>query len=174
MFYGSPFYLCGKVHHAQCSFRLHIQFGPQHCGGGLAECARSRQVQGIQCGNPCWNTAESLRDSELAGKGYDISALTCKNWERYSAPSAPIIHLLITVCAYAALEKCPVNMENGIKVHWEIEDPTITQGSVEMKRLAFETIYRQISEKVTALVDIPLNKLDQTTARRVLRRIGCI
>lgn len=65
-------------------------------------------------------------------------------------------------------------MENGIKVHWEIEDPTITQGSVEMKRLAFETIYRQISEKVTALVDIPLNKLDQTTARRVLRRIGCI
>ncbi len=70
------------------------------------------------------------------------------------------VDLVITVCDSAAGEACPLWLEPTPKVHWGIPDPAHVSGDQATVAAAFEATYRNLEERVGALVALPVEDLD--------------
>jgi protein-tyrosine-phosphatase len=106
----------------------------------------------------------------LAGQGYSTNGLRSKSWSEFSAPGAPEIDFIFTVCDNAAAETCPVWPGRPVTAHWGIEDPAATEG--EAQQLAFWTAYRQLERRIDLFLALPLASIDRMTRANRLREIG--
>lgn len=104
--------------------------------------------------------------------GYDSSNLRSKSWDEFATTQAPHMDFVVTVCDDAAGEVCPIWPGKPMTAHWGFQDPAACQGSDEEKRKVFERVFRQILNRVTHLVNLPLNVLDRNAIQRELRAIG--
>ncbi|MGR3434718.1 MAG: arsenate reductase ArsC [Shimia sp.] len=59
----------------------------------------------------------------LAEEGYDTSAARSKSWDEFATPDAPRMDAVITVCASAAGETCPIWPGAPVRAHWGVDDP---------------------------------------------------
>ncbi|MDD3288609.1 MAG: arsenate reductase ArsC, partial [Alphaproteobacteria bacterium] len=81
--------------------------------------------------------------------------LTSKSWD-----NLPIIpDIVITVCADAASEACPVYLGSALRVHWGLDDPVRVIGSDEEINAAFMNAYRFLYARIEAFFALPLNDL---------------
>jgi arsenate reductase len=108
----------------------------------------------------------------LADLGYDVSDLRSKSWEEFGGPNAPKMDFIITVCDNAAGEACPYWPGHPLVAHWGIPDPAEVEGTDEQKRAAFQDAYRRLMNRVTALINLPMEGLSLTDLKAALNEIG--
>lgn len=104
--------------------------------------------------------------------GYPRSRLNSKNWDEFATPGAPAMDFIITVCDNAAGEVCPVWPGKPVTAHWGFPDPAAVEGSDDEKRAAFKQVFHGISNRVKALLSLPLDRLDALSIQSELRKIG--
>ena len=85
--------------------------------------------------------------------GYATDALQSKSWDEFAEADSPTMDYVITVCSNAAGEVCPVWPGHPMKDHWDISDPAGVEGPREEKRRAFLAAYRDIEQRVGALLE---------------------
>ena len=111
---------------------------------------------------------------QLAALGYPLDTLRSKSWGEFARPGASQMDFVITVCDKAVGEVCPVWPGQPISAHWGFEDPAAVEGGDEVKRRAFDRIFRQITNRVRIFMSLPLEKLDKLAIKREMDSIGHI
>lgn len=94
----------------------------------------------------------------LARHGISLPEARSKSWDEFAAPGAPAIDYIITVCAGAAGETCPVWIGHPTTAHWGIPDPAHVE-PLAARIAAFEVAYQQLERRVRALLALPLESM---------------
>ena len=118
-------------------------------------------------GLPRW---EALQQIESAG--ISISGLRSKSWDEFSAPDAPRLDFVFTVCDNAAKEQCPYWPGQPMTAHWGIPDPAAVQGTPEEIARAFRDAFTVLGRRIGLFLSLPLGTLDGMAIKREIDRIG--
>lgn len=108
----------------------------------------------------------------LGDHGYPSDGFRSKSWDEFSAPGAPSMDFIFTVCDSAAGEACPVWPGHPVSAHWGIEDPAAVGGGDIDKMRAFNQAFRFMRNRIAAFIALPLKSLDAMTLSRRLVDIG--
>ena len=108
----------------------------------------------------------------LRNQNHDVADLRSKSWEEFAGDSAPEMHFVFTVCDNAAGETCPIWPGQPMTAHWGVPDPAASGGSEAEQRQAFAEAYRQLNNRISAFVNLPLRSLDQMALKTRLDEIG--
>lgn len=142
----------------------------------MAECLLNRLGHGrfhaFSAGSHPTGAVHPLALALLRRHDYAVEGLRSKDWNEFSAPHAPRIDCVITVCDSAAGEVCPVWPGEPITAHWGFADPAAATGSEAERKSAFADVYRQLHEHLEMLVRLPLEQLDRVTLQEQIREIG--
>ena len=142
----------------------------------LAEAIINREGQGrfraYSAGSQPKGRPNPLALELLSGLGYDTSGLRSKPWSEFAGADAPKMDVIITVCDGAAGESCPHWPGHPLVAHWGIPDPAEVTGTPEQKRAAFQDAYRQLMNRTTALVTLPIDKVSLSELKARIADIG--
>lgn len=103
---------------------------------------------------------------------YDTSTLRSKSWEEFTAPGAPELDFVFTVCDNAANEVCPVWPGQPISAHWGLADPSAAKGNDSERHFAFADTHRMLHQRISIFTNLPLGSLDKLSLQRRLDDIG--
>jgi arsenate reductase len=92
-----------------------------------------------------------------------------KSWDEFSGVDALPMDIVITVCASAAGESCPVWQGSPVTVHWGIPDPA--HAPHEEQAAAFDLAYRQLRSRIEQTLELPLESMDVRQRKDALQRI---
>jgi len=106
----------------------------------------------------------------LQNAGVDTTGYRSKSWDEFSGPDSPEMRIVITVCDSAAAETCPYWPGSPVQVHWGYPDPS--NAPEDQKAQAFETTRRSISDRMTQLLELPLETMGNAELERSLLRIA--
>lgn len=96
----------------------------------------------------------------LARHGYPLDGLRSKSWDEFTAPEAPSIDLVITVCDNAAGETCPVWPGHPVRAHWGLPDPAAVEGDDAEVDAAFEATHDALTRRIARLVELDIRTRD--------------
>lgn len=129
-----------------------------------------RDVRGFSAGsapsgriNPF--ALRSLQEAGVATEGY-----RSKSWDEFTAPDAPRMRVVITVCDGAAAEQCPYWPGSPVKVHWGYADPSNVPEPG--KAAAFDLTRESIGYRMLQLLQLPLDQLKDDELQRALTAIA--
>lgn len=106
----------------------------------------------------------------LRDAGIETAAFRSKSWDEFTAPDAPRMRAVITVCDSAAAEQCPYWPGSPVKVHWGYADPS---GAPEAERRhAFELTRQAIGYRMLQLAQLPLDGMDDAALQAALTAIS--
>lgn len=103
---------------------------------------------------------------------FDVSQMRSKSWSEFAKPDAPRLDFVFTVCDDAANESCPVWPGQPMTAHWGIPDPAAATGKEAEIRLAFADAFRMLNNRISILVNLPLQSLDRLTLQQRITAIG--
>ncbi|NBT34953.1 MAG: arsenate reductase ArsC [Betaproteobacteria bacterium] len=103
--------------------------------------------------------------------GYPLEKLRSKSWDEFARPDAPQMDFIITVCASAAGEACPVWPGRPASAHWGFEDPAAVEGSDAEKRRVFNDVFVGLSKRIELLSALPIETLDHESLRNRMQEI---
>ena len=103
---------------------------------------------------------------------YPADGMRSKSWVEFTAPDAPVMDFVFTVCDSAAGESCPVWPGQPMTAHWGIEDPASAEGTELQKEAAFVTAFRYLKNRIAGFTSLPLSSIDQLSLGTKLREIG--
>lgn len=92
-------------------------------------------------------------------KENDIETATFRSQSWHDLPITPDI--VITVCASAAGETCPLYLGQAIRSHWGLADPAKATGTEAQIHAVFEATYAQLKKAILAFFDLPLAQISQ-------------
>jgi len=95
----------------------------------------------------------------LTAHGHAIEGLSSKSWDNFSAPGAPTMAMVVTVCDNAAGEICPLWPGDPIKAHWSYPDPAAMGSNDTERRDAFENVYQQIHARIAHFLARPVTSM---------------
>ncbi len=113
---------------------------------------------------------EALQQLEAAG--LPTTGLRSKSWDEFSAPDAPQLDFVFTVCDNAANEQCPFWPGQPVTAHWGIADPAAVQGPPEQIARAFRDAFTILDRRIGLFVALPLATLRHYALKRELDQIG--
>jgi len=108
----------------------------------------------------------------LRNQNYALDGLRSKNWEEFSAPDAPMMDFVFTVCDSAANETCPVWPGQPMTAHWGVPDPAAAEGSEAEKRFAFADTFRMLNTRIEIFINLPIQRLDKLALQKRLDDIA--
>lgn len=108
----------------------------------------------------------------LTRLNYDTSSLRSKSWEEFTAPDAPELDFVFTVCDNAANEVCPIWPGQPISAHWGLPDPSAAEGNDSERHFAFADTHRMLYQRIGIFTNLPLASLDKLSLQRRLDEIG--
>lgn len=111
--------------------------------------------QAMSAGSQPTGTVNPYSLKILENHGIDATELHSKTWN--DLPKTPDI--VITVCASAAGETCPLYLGKAVKTHWGLSDPADATGSEQQILAVFESTYASLSNGIEAFLDLPLATL---------------
>ena len=106
----------------------------------------------------------------LRARGLEHDFARSKSWDEFAGVGAEPMDLIITVCASAAGEVCPVWPGHPHTAHWGVADPAAVTGSQADILAAFAVTFDQMKVRIDALLalgDAPVAEL-----LPAIRRIG--
>ena len=108
----------------------------------------------------------------LEREGIATDGLYSKSWD--GLPVTP--DLVITVCASAAGETCPVYLSPAPRAHWGVADPAKATGTEAEIEASFVSAYRILRHRIKALLALPrdLAKRDPAKFKAECERIGTL
>jgi protein-tyrosine-phosphatase len=106
----------------------------------------------------------------LAAKGLPTRGYRSKSWYEFTAPGAPRMDLVITVCASAAGEVCPIWPGAPLRCHWGMDDPA--SAPPDQVGAAFQIAYHHLSIRINAFLALPFETLDGDSLQAQLDHIG--
>jgi arsenate reductase len=110
--------------------------------------------------------------AELARNNYETIGLRSKDWAEFGQPGAPTMDFVFTVCDRAAAEVCPVWPGQPMTAHWGVEDPVEETGDDIAKKTVFAKVFRELQNRISIFVNLPLASLDKLKLQQELDRIG--
>ena len=116
----------------------------RHHGGG--------RYRAFSAGSMPAGTPNPAAIATLEAHGLDHSFARSKSWDEFVGDAAAPMDLVVTVCANAAGEVCPVWPGHPYTVHWGVEDPAAVVGSRQDVMAAFSVTYDQMKARVDALL----------------------
>jgi protein-tyrosine-phosphatase len=108
----------------------------------------------------------------LRSRGYETSGLRSKSWDEFAGTESPPLDFIVTVCANAARETCPIWPGRPITAHWGVDDPAAFAGTPERTRAFFEQIHDALRARIEALVELDPSSLDAAEFARRVQAIG--
>jgi arsenate reductase (thioredoxin) len=106
----------------------------------------------------------------LGNAGVDTGTYRSKSWDEFTAPGAPEMRIVITVCDSAAAEQCPYWPGSPVKVHWGYPDPS--NAPEAEKKNAFELTRQAIGYRVLQLLQLPLGTMNDADLQKALAAIS--
>ena len=88
----------------------------------------------------------------LQNNGIDTTFAKSKSWDCFANDCSIEMDLIITVCANAAGEVCPVWPGKPSAAHWGVEDPAAAKGSDFEKLRCFQICFEQMKERITTFL----------------------
>ena len=135
-----------------------------------------RDVRAHSAGSAPSGRINPFAIESLAAAGVSTEGCRSKSWDEFSAPGAPPLCIVITVCDSAAAESCPVFYgpanEQPVKVHWGYPDPSNAEGGAEGKTRAFELTRQAIGYRLLQLLALPLQDMERGVLQAALATIG--
>ncbi len=113
---------------------------------------------------------EALRQIESAG--LSTAGLRSKSWDEFSAPGAPKLDFVFTVCDNAAKEQCPYWPGQPMTAHWGIADPAAVKGTAEEIARAFRDAFIILDRRIALFLSLPLATLAEMAIKREIDQIG--
>jgi arsenate reductase len=113
---------------------------------------------------------EALR--QLESVGISTEGLRSKSWDEFSAPAAPRMDFVFTVCDNAAKEACPFWPGQPMTAHWGIPDPAAVKGAPEEVDRAFRDAYVVLDRRIGLFLSLPLSSLQQLSIQNEIECIG--
>ena len=107
---------------------------------------------------------------QLAAAGIHAEGLRSKSWDEFSAPGAPELDFVFTVCDNAAGEICPVWPGQPVTAHWGITDPA--DFGPDQQPEAFAAAFHALKRRIDLFLALPLESIDEMSLRRRLQDIG--
>ncbi|THD62969.1 arsenate reductase ArsC [Phenylobacterium sp.] len=104
--------------------------------------------------------------------GLDPKDFRSKSWDEFAGPDAPPFDFIFTVCDNAAGEVCPIWPGRPITAHWGVPDPATVMGTPDEITTAFGNTARLLKNRIGLFVDLPFDRLDETSLRSHLTYIG--
>jgi arsenate reductase len=112
-------------------------------------------------------TLETLERAHLPTDG-----ARSKSWNQFSAPGAPKLDFVFTVCGNAAKEQCPYWPGQPMTAHWGVDDPAAVEGTPEEQRRAFQRALRELDARIKLFISLPIESLDKMAVLERLNEIG--
>lgn len=103
--------------------------------------------------------------------GYPLGVLRSKSWDEFGVEGAPYMDLIITLCDAAVGEECPYWLGHPSTAHWGFADPTLINTSEEVLWNAFRSLELGLRNRIELLLDLPVDKLNQTQMHDALSLI---
>jgi arsenate reductase (thioredoxin) len=113
---------------------------------------------------------EALRQLEKAH--IPVEGLRSKAWDEFSAPGAPKLDFVFTVCDNAAKEICPVWPGQPLTAHWGVPDPAAVRGSEAEVDRAFRDAFFLLDRRISLFLCLPFKALDSLALKKELDTIG--
>ncbi|RYE00425.1 MAG: arsenate reductase ArsC [Sphingomonadales bacterium] len=142
----------------------------------LAECIMNREGAGKFV---AWSAGSFPKGdihpqaiSLLRHLNHNTEGLRSKSWDEFAAPGAPKLDFIMTVCDNAAGEVCPIWPGQPLKAHWGVPDPAAVEGPEPIVALAFADAYRQLSNRISLFVNLPIDALDRLALQQHMDKIG--
>ena len=102
----------------------------------------------------------------LEGLGYDTLLARSKSWDEFEGATAPVMAAVITVCASAAGETCPIWPGAPVRAHWGVEDPA-TAAEPDWEP-AFSATYDILDRRAMAFLDQPVETMSASDLKAAL------
>ncbi len=137
-----------------------------------------KDVRALSAGSAPSGRLNPFALEALTNAGIDVSGCRSKSWDEFTAPEAPPLSIVITVCDSAAAEACPVFFGASpgggqpVKVHWGYPDPSNAEGGDEGKRRAFELTRQAIGYRMLQLLQLPLEAMSRAELQSALSVIS--
>ena len=109
--------------------------------------------------------------SVLEANQIDTQFAASKSWDVFAGEDVAKMDVIITVCANAAGETCPLWPGQPVSAHWGVEDPAAVTSSAEATEAAFAQTFDEMSRRINALLDLPMTD-DIADNLAALRAIG--
>lgn len=113
---------------------------------------------------------EALKQIESAG--LSAAGFRSKSWDEFSAPGAPKLDFVFTVCDNAAKEQCPFWPGQPMTAHWGVPDPAAVKGSPEDIARAFREAFVVLDRRIGLFLSLPIATLEQIAIKREIDNIG--
>ena len=108
----------------------------------------------------------------LTSIGSPTQGLRSKNWAEFTAPGAPEMDFIFTLCDQEAGEVCPAWPGQPITAHWGLADPDALQGP-EMERVkAYRETLRALDNRIKIFTLLPFGSLGRMALERRIAAIG--
>jgi arsenate reductase (thioredoxin) len=141
-------------------------------GEALATTLSRGRLRGFSAGSHPGGKVNPFAAELCAQMHYPNESLRSKSWDEFSAPGAPVMDLIVTVCDNAAGETCPVWLGHPASAHWGLPDPAAVTGSDADKRAAFRVIHDAMAKRISMLLALPVESMSAAERGAALRRIG--
>src|SRR5271166_4070420 len=101
-----------------------------------------------------------------------VQGLRSKSWEEFSAPGAPKLDFVFTVCDNAAKEVCPIWPGQPLTAHWGVPDPAAVHGSAADIERAYRDAFLMLERRIGLFLCLPLASIDRLALKKELGKIG--
>jgi arsenate reductase len=109
---------------------------------------------------------------QIATTSYPIERLRSKSWNEFTAPNAPHMDFVITLCDEAAGETLPQWPGHPISAHWTFADPAAVKNDRLQTSDQFHKIFHQLRMRISTFVSLPLELLEKNAIQQEVTALG--